>query len=215
MADSGAQRQSAFARTAARAGDERHKLAAAGVSLGSGVFGFAVGLCLWSAFDFEFRNPFEIVSRITLARYPKQQDIFAYAIAVLSVAGGVAAGWYAWLALAATRLRASGDADAAAIDAALARWVWPFAALLVASVPIAAARWGVAELVVMPLLVAGVAAAAARFVGTGTASPSATGEEFRREETPPGAPVRLALSAGSQALAARLATGTDLVSDCP
>ena len=133
-------------RALARARGQQHRRSAAWVSLGSGVFAFGVGLCIWSAIDFSFRNPFEIVSRITLARYPKQQDTAAYLMAIFSVTAGVAAGWYAWCFFASARIRASNACDAE-LDASLARGIWPFVALLLAIVPIAGARWGVAELV--------------------------------------------------------------------
>ena len=69
----------------------------------------------------------DIVSRITLARYPKQHDLIAYAMAISSVAGGVAAGWYSWCGLASRQLRGSREtagslAGEEALDLRLRRW---------------------------------------------------------------------------------------------
>ena len=155
-------RAAAIATTAERARCDVNRLGAVWVSLGSGVFAFAAALCAWSAIEFEFSNPYEIVSRITLAQYPKQQDLAGYVLAVFAVAIGVAVGWYAWCGLAtrwARTLQSRGDEvdPNSLLDIALARWVLPFAALLVALVPLTAARWSFLELVAFPLVAAGLA----------------------------------------------------------
>lgn len=182
MAESQPRDPDALRRAIARARSDRHALGAGWVSLGSGVFAFGLGLCVWSALEFSFQNPFEITSRITLAQYPKQQDLFAFAIAVFSVAAGALAGWFGWCALAAVRRPSSpqladGPARDGELDAQLARWVWPFATLLVSAVPIASARWGVGALVAFPLAAAGLAACLSHWARSARVSESAPIED--------------------------------------
>jgi hypothetical protein len=186
-----------------RARSDSHRLSAAWVSLGSGVFAFGTALCAWSAIDFEFSNPHEIASRITLARYPKQQDLAGYLLAIFAVASGVLVGWHAWCGLASRWARANsargGSRDSrdsrdsteptdrtgpdALLDSSLTRWVLPFASLLVALVPLATARWSFLELVALPLLVAGLAGCWANW-GRGSTMTTASSEPSPRRDSP-------------------------------
>jgi hypothetical protein len=80
----------------------------------------AIGWHLWGDWNFEFSNPREIYGAVWLHRYPKQQDLAAYVLALVSVAAGVALSRAVWCALSLTysHLR-SRDASRALRDTAI------------------------------------------------------------------------------------------------
>ena len=80
------------------------------VALWSGVFGFGMALWFWSSIEFQYRNPYEIVSRISIAKYPKHQDPAGYILAFVFVVGAIILGWWVWCA---TRAMANRTLEAA------------------------------------------------------------------------------------------------------
>lgn len=99
----------AWLREAWRGSGEADRNAAASVFalVGAIVVG-AVGFRLWWDWDFQFTNPHAIRGWSWFHEYPKQQEVVAYAIALVSVASGVFASRPAWVIAAAAWSRATG-----------------------------------------------------------------------------------------------------------
>ena len=122
------------------------------VALWSGVFGFGMALWFWSSIEFQYRNPYEIVSRISIAKYPKHQDPAGYILAFVFVVGAIILGWWVWCATARWLIE-RWKPRVITVETALQRSMWPFFGLAIGLLGIATGNWSATALVVWPLIV--------------------------------------------------------------
>ena len=122
------------------------------VALCSGVFGFGIALWLWSSVEFQYRNPYEIVSRISIAKYPKHQDPAGYILAFVFVIGAIILGWWVWCATARWLIE-RWRPRTITVETALQRSTWPFLGLAIGLLGITTGNWSLSALIVWPLIV--------------------------------------------------------------
>jgi len=78
------------------------------------VLALAGAMHLWWSWDFQYSNPYDIRGWVWAHRYPKQQEVAAYVLAVVAVVAGAFAGRTVWCAIAAA-LNVLGAAPTAAL----------------------------------------------------------------------------------------------------
>jgi hypothetical protein len=94
-----------IARTWRRSGGDDVGPYAAGVAFVAAILAGAAGVALWWNWTFEFDGRSDVRGWVWAHRYPKQQDSYAYALAIVTVAAGALAGRAMWCALTVAWLR--------------------------------------------------------------------------------------------------------------